>query len=423
MKYLMVLPVEFFRVSDDVVATESAFRQHLALLLDSLGSNVQGLTITAPEMSANRYSARKNYLAEFNEQADRINYVPLEPAQTSAPSYWFRYLPEIISTIYAEVQSASVIHAGPSSFFYPREFLAIVMGWLCKKKTIFFVDIDWRRSAWMNYKTGRWSLKSYLLSSAIYNPVLSLQVRLACRFCSLVMLKSQKLVDDYGKGRKHVKNILDSAFSKEHLITDIALAEKTAKLRTAATPLRLVYFGRFTGYKGIDKMIAAVRMIRDRSGPAISLTIIGTGEDESLLKQQVQEQQLEALVSFVGPIQYGPALFKELLQYDLLLATPLAQDTPRSALDAMAVGLPILAYDTDYYNDLRSLSHAVTVVPWLDDDSLTRAIVDLDSNREELAAMSIAAAKFASQNTQEIWLAKRAAWTLQYCMADPSRND
>ena len=35
MKYLMVLPVEFFRISDGIVATEGAFRQHLSLLLDS----------------------------------------------------------------------------------------------------------------------------------------------------------------------------------------------------------------------------------------------------------------------------------------------------------------------------------------------------------------------------------------------------
>jgi glycosyltransferase involved in cell wall biosynthesis len=316
-----------------------------------------------------------------------------------------------------------VIHAGPSSFFYPREFLAIVIGWLCQKKTIFIVDIDWRRSAWMNYTTGRWSLKSYILSSALYNPALSLQVRLACRFCSLVMLKSQKLVNDYGRGRENVKNILDTAYSDEHLITAAALAEKVKKLRAASRPLRLVYFGRFTGYKGIDKMIAAIRMIREQAGPAVSLTIIGTGEDELLLKDQVREQHLEDLVTFMGPIQFGPTLFKELLQYDLLLATPLAQDTPRSALDAMASGLPVLAYDTDYYNDLRSLSHAVKVVPWLDDDSLTQAILHLDSTRDELAAMAIAAAKFASQNTQEIWLAKRAEWTLQYCIENQGRND
>ncbi len=422
MKYLMVLPVKFFRVSNGIVATEGAFRKHLSQLADSLGSSLTGITITAPEMSVDSYIARKSYVAEIDEQKDRLNYVPLEPAIVGALTYWFKYLPKIIPTIYAEVRSASVIHAGPSQLFYPREFLAILIGWLSKKKTIFVVDIDWRRSAWMNYKAGRWSLKGYRLSSAVYNPVLSLQVRFDRRFCSLVMLKSQKLVDDYGKGRANVKNILDTAYSAEHLIPDAVLAKKLAKLTEASRPIRLIYFGRLTGYKGVDRMITAIRLIREQSGPAISLTIMGLGEDELLLKQQVKEQQLQDMVTFVGPMEYGPLLFTELLQFDLLLATPLAQDTPRSALDAMAVGMPLLAYDTDYYKDLQTLSRAIKVVPWLDDQALAQAILHLNSNREELATMSSAGAQFARQNTQEIWLAKRAEWTLKYCIANANQG-
>ena len=417
MNYLMVLAVEFFRVSDTTVATESAFREHLRLLRRSLPNHISRLTIAAPLMSASNHESRGAYLSEINEEDEQTYYVPLDPATSGRLAYWLRYLPRNIVTIWREVGEASVVHAGPSLIYRPREILAIVFAVVRRKKSIFFVDIDWRRSAWMNWKTGRSSFKSYAIATILYNPAMSLQVHLASRLCSLVLLKSQKLVDDYGRGRENVKNFLDAAHSDSHVVSAEVLERKVDALKKARGPLRLVYFGRLTASKGIDHMIDIVAGIISRNGPIVSLDIIGTGEDLAQLQQRAREARIEDMVSFHAPISFGPELFERLRQYDLLLAAPLAADTPRNALDAMAAGLPALAYDTDYYVDLGRASGAVDVVPWLDDDAYAAAILNLHHDRDRLANMTRSAVRFARSNTQEIWLETRAEWTREFCIS------
>ena len=416
MNYLMVLPVEFFRVSDNTVATESAFRDHLRLLRESLPNHITKLTIAAPSMAASVYESRGAYLSEINESDEQTYYVPLDPALCGRLAYWLRYLSANILTIWRQVGQASVVHAGPSLIYRPREILAIIFAVLRRKKSIFVVDIDWRRSAWMRWKTGGLSFKSYAIAKVLYNPAMSLQVHLASRLCSLVLLKGQKLVDDYGRSRVNVKNILDAAHSDSHVISAEVLESKVDGLKSEG-PLRLVYFGRLTGYKGIDHMIDIVASINSRNGPKVSLDIIGTGEDLAQLQQRARKAKVEDVVSFHAPISFGPELFEKLREYDLLLAAPLAADTPRNALDAMAAGLPVLAYDTDYYVDLGRASGAVGVVPWLDDDAYAAALMDLHHDRQRLADMTRSAVRFARSNTQEIWLETRAAWTREFCIA------
>lgn len=403
-------------MSHDTIATESAFGEHLRLLRQSLPSNIHRITIAAPQMAASVFESRGRYLSEIREDDERIHYVELDPAPSGRVAYLLKYLPRNICMIWRQVGEADIVHAGPSLIYRPREILAILFAIARRKKSIFVVDIDWRRSARMNWKTGRFSLKSYALAALMYDPAMSLQVRLAVRYCSLVLLKSQKLVDDFGGGRANVKNFLDAAHSEKHLISSDALATKIETIKNSRDRVRLVYFGRLTGYKGIDHMIDVVAKIISNNGPMVSLDIIGTGEDLDDLRQRAREAGVQDVVGFRSPVSFGPDLFRCLMRYDLLLAAPLAADTPRNALDAMAAGLPVVAYDTEYYADLQRVSGAVVVVPWLDDDALAAAIVKLHRDRERLAAMTKLAVRFASRNTQEIWLETRGAWTREFCM-------
>lgn len=415
MNYLMVLPVPFYRVSEDVVATESAFVEHLKQLKKSLEPEVGLITIASTFQREADYRKREAYCATFSERLDGIRFVPLEPEGVSRVGYWMRHLLPNIRTIWRECRKAEVIHAGPSFVLTPREFVGILVAVLMRKKSIFVIDIDWRRSARMNLETGRSSLKSYLMTKAFYSPLFSLQVRFASRFCSLVMLKSAKLVRDYGRGRASVKDLLDAAHSEQHMIDHSSLEAKIQRALSQESPLHVVYFGRLTAYKGIDRMIAVIAAIKRDGEPAIDLTIIGVGEEQAALEAQSRDLGVSDRVRFLGPVPFGPELFEVVRNHDVLLAAPLSADTPRSALDAMASGLAVIAYDIDYYVDLATLSGAVKTVPWLDDASMAKTLVELNAQRTNLAAMIRAGAEFARANTQEIWLERRAAWTREFC--------
>jgi hypothetical protein len=115
-------------------------------------------------------------------------------------------------------------------------------------------------------------------------------------------------------------------------------------------------------------------------------------------------------VRFQDAVPFGPRLFTELRPLHLLLAAPLTEDTPRSALDAMASGIAVLAYATEYYCDLAA-SGAVDLVPWLAVDRMADRIAHFAEDKRRLVPPVEAGLAFARENTQEAWLTRRVQWT------------
>ena len=99
-----------------------------------------------------------------------------------------------------------------------------------------------------------------------------------------------------------------------------------------------------------------------------------------------------------------------------MLAAPLIEDTPRAAFDAMARGLPILAYDTSYFRDLAE-SGAVDLATWPEPSSLAQRLECLAIDRARLAKLAENGLSFAALNTQQFWLNLRVKWTLEHARA------
>ncbi len=357
-----------------------------------------------------RYEAEKVHLAEVHEE-EGISFIPMQ--ELGAP--FFEYLgraPRAWRTLWESVRRSDVVHSGLSSdLARPLGFVATLAAVIQNKPATFVVDIDFRESARMNYRTKRWSLKSYLLCRHVYDPLRVAQIRFAIRHCSLVLLKSRRMVEAFGGGESHVKDFLDAAHSEEHVIGADDIRRREARLDRRDEPLRLVYFGRLVGYKGVDRAIVALSMARRRSGRDFTLDVIGAGEEEPNLRRLAGSLGLATRVAFRGAIPYGPVLFDALCRADLAVATPLAEDTPRSAIDAFAAGIPIVAFDLSYYRDLAR-GGAVLVAPWLDVRAVAEGILELDEERDRLKTMIRSAVEFARRNTQEIWLERRVAWTV-----------
>ncbi|HUR29292.1 MAG TPA: glycosyltransferase, partial [Planctomycetota bacterium] len=176
-------------------------------------------------------------------------------------------------------------------------------------------------------------------------------------------------------------------------------------------PLELVYFGRLTPYKGVDRCIAAVALAAKQAGVPVRLHVIGAGEQEPSLRQLARWLGVEDQIVFHGALPFGPRLFEALYPMHLALAAPLSEDTPRSALDALASAVPILAFDTGYYADLAK-SGAVECVPWPSVECLAMRIVHFAADKRRLIPLARASVEFARSNTQEKWLRSRIDWTL-----------
>ncbi len=408
----MVLPVRHFRVGLHQVAIEGAFAEHLRMMRSRVEGIAKRLVVASPSMRAEDYASKKSMMAIIDEDQDGIVFETLlSDDRTSSIAAKARQFLPVMRSVRALVKRSVCVHSGLSwDVWLPFEFASIVFGILLKRRSVFVVDIDYRKSALMMYRVGDSSWKSYALCRYVYDTARSLQVWAAARYCQVVLLKGRKMAADFGAGRPNVHCFLDASHGDENMIDADSLQKKVDAIRDPSQPLRLTYFGRLTAYKGIDRCVQAVALAR-QAGAKVELDIIGGGEQMESLQALTDQLNAGYFVRLLGGHPFNQEFFHLLYQYHLLLAAPLREDTPRSALDAMAAGIPYLAFDTYYYKELLE-SRAGRTVPWLDVEAMAQAIVELDRDREKLVSMVVSSVAYAGVNTQQIWLERRLSWTL-----------
>lgn len=410
MDYVVAVQAPAYPLSPTRFATESAFAEHLRQLRRAVGPRFDRLVLVAPRLSQSTYVAQRDFLGFVELEVDGICLLPAHPESSSRVGFWFFHAWETWRTARKAVKTAGVVHSGMSTEL-GRPMMAMInlAAWLSRRPVVFMVDIDFRLHSWRFYKLGRWSLKSYLVNRYLYDPLKWLQVWLAPRMFELVLLKSAAMVEDFGGGRANVKNFYDTAYSLDAVLSVEAMRTRVRWVQDSQLPLHVAYFGRFVEYKGLDRVIDAVRLARSH-GADIRLSLIGAGDQLETLRRQTMEFGLGDVVTFIPPVPYGAELFRLLGDVHLSIAAPLIEDTPRSAFDSMARGVPIVAFDISYFRDLAQASGAVALAAWPNAAALASELTNLARDRSRLATMSEAAVGFARRNSQEQWLCKRVQW-------------
>lgn len=404
----MVVPVVGRPLGPGRFAIEGPFAHHLRTLREMMADEVDEIVVAGVHMSDATYERRKATLGELDAATDRVSFVPLYPEGVGRAAFWTRCWPRAFATIAREVGRAGAVHASPSADpWKPTEVASLAAGAALGRTTVSVTDIDNRESGRMLFRTGRWSKSVYFRSRYFYEPIRDLQHRWIARACDLVLFKGDALMRDYGEGRHNVKPFHDPGFESEQVVDEAFVDAKVARVQRPGAPLRLLYFGRYVFYKGVHHMIEAFA----KAGRAdLELTLIGVGDMETELRALVASLDLGECVRFVDPMSYD-ALLVAIRDYDVLLAAPLGVDTPRSTWDAFAAAMPVLAYDTEFYESFGAHFGCVDVVRWNDVDALAAGMARLVDDRARVAAMSRAAAKAARENTQTSWLERRVAWT------------
>ncbi|MEO8443483.1 MAG: TIGR04063 family PEP-CTERM/XrtA system glycosyltransferase [Gammaproteobacteria bacterium] len=126
--------------------------------------------------------------------------------------------------------------------------------------------------------------------------------------------------------------------------------------RYAPAAERLVGFiGSFYNWEGLDVLVAAAALLRQRR-PDVRILLVGGGAEEERLRRQVESLGLADVVTFTGRVPHADvgAYYSAL---DLLVyprpPTPLTDMvTPLKPLEAMAAGKPVLASDVAGHREL-----------------------------------------------------------------------
>lgn len=155
--------------------------------------------------------------------------------------------------------------------------------------------------------------------------------------------------------------------------------------------------------KGLEMLVEATGRAMGR-GTEMRGVIMGDGPLLAPLKQQAQKWQITSQVEFTGTLQ-AEEVKQRLALVDVFVLVSEAEGMPMSILEAMAMGLPILATPVGAVPDLVQEGVNGFLVPVGDVEALTERLCELASQPDLVQRMG--------QASRELYLAnytEEAAW-------------
>lgn len=128
-------------------------------------------------------------------------------------------------------------------------------------------------------------------------------------------------------------NILLKAY--EEVVQQALILEENA--------YRLIHVGRLVKWKRVDMLIQAVDILKDKYG-AIELIVVGFGEEEEALKEQVKQLNLQSKIQFVGGVYDSLTLGQYLCASSIYVIAGMGG---LSINDAMCFAKPIICSQAD----------------------------------------------------------------------------
>jgi glycosyltransferase involved in cell wall biosynthesis len=399
-RYLFVTHVPFARNAEGSVLLDS----WLVRDLEGIAASGWPLRVCAPELASPDNSAAWARATETIPAHSTVQFAGFPPiSHRSDPLKWF----QIRRVLRREVSQADLVHT--SNFFAPYEALSYAHDLAVRsgKKTVFVISEDFHdllEWEWVRRGTG----DKDRAHRARHLAQLDHRVRASAATASLTLLHTPAAVARYRLCARNGLAIRQPGHAAEDVISESDFNRKSLGIRSGA-PLALVSVCRHKALKGLDLLLWAIHLLRER-GVAVQAELYGAGEQSSDLQALARRLELDQQVSFPGALPPGPATYDAIARGHLFVMPHRTSDFGRAFFDAMAGGTPVLAFRTPASADTVREGVDGLLAPCDDIEGYAAAIERFHHDRQLLVRCSCAARSRALQNTRTEWFRLRALW-------------
>ena len=149
------------------------------------------------------------------------------------------------------------------------------------------------------------------------------------------------------KSFRFYRAVKDKSSVLRNVIRMDALRQKAAEAENQ-TPYDILFLGRMSEPKNPLRLEKVLNMVHDRH-PQLQAAIVGKGDLEPQVRKAIAESGAEGYIHLLGYQDNGYGLLKNA---KLMIMTSLWEGTPMCALEAMALGVPIVSTPVDGLCDL-----------------------------------------------------------------------
>lgn len=192
------------------------------------------------------------------------------------------------------------------------------------------------------------------------------------------------------------------------IVATLVEPDELRDITTRASPFprlawrpRLAWAGRLAAGKGLETLVDGLARLAAADGDRrrVELVLVGDGPLRSLLEAHAQHREVADRIHWLGYVGDRSAYMDALDACDLFVFPSPAEGFPKVVLDAMALGLPVLASPS---GALAELSEAGVVRAVAPDDpaALARAIDRLLGDATAAAGLRAAGRAFAEAHTR-----------------------
>ncbi len=160
-----------------------------------------------------------------------------------------------------------------------------------------------------------------------------------------------------------------------------------AKEKNENEKVKFLFLSRLMPQKGIDTLINACGILKEKRITNFSLTVVGDGHQKPLMEELIKKHDLKGFIDHKGWINLEdiPKYYRD---SDVFVLPSTMEGMPSVALQAMASGLPIIASKVEGFEEILEENVNGNYFELKNEGALADCMINFIKNKEKIERMS-----------------------------------